>query len=289
MHAETIKTCCGDLYASDWVRLLIGDSLHPGGLPLTERLGVLLGLDAESRVLDLAAGRGVSALYLARVFGCSVLGVDYNEENVAAAQAAAVREGMSERVRFLKGDAEQLSALPDGSFDIVICECAYCTFPNKHAAAAEIARVLRPGGRFGLSDLTRAGALPAELDGLLGWIACVADARPVASYLADLESAGLSVSRIEAHDDALTDLIDHIRGRLLAAEVVMKLQQVELPRRVDLQSAKRLMRTAAAAVKARTLGYALIVASRDSVAPRFGNATHRRRLHRAPSVSDPPR
>ena len=49
----------------------------------------------------------------------------------------------------------------------VVCECAFCTFPDKSRAAAEFARVLRSGGRVGISDLTRSGELPGELDGLL--------------------------------------------------------------------------------------------------------------------------
>jgi ubiquinone/menaquinone biosynthesis C-methylase UbiE len=130
MTAETIKACCADLYASDWVRLLVGDSFHPGGLALTERLAVLLELDASSRVLDLAAGRGTSALHLARAFGCRVVGLDYSSANVSQATDAAKRDGLSERVEFLQGDAEQLSALDNDSFDAVICECAYCTFPQ---------------------------------------------------------------------------------------------------------------------------------------------------------------
>src|SRR4030081_2247130 len=105
MTAETIKACCADLYASDWVRLLVGDSLHPGGLALTERLAVLLGLDASSRVLDLAAGRGASALHLAHAFGCRVVGLDYSSMNVSQAKETAERAGLSEQVEFRQGDA----------------------------------------------------------------------------------------------------------------------------------------------------------------------------------------
>ena len=53
-----------------------------------------------------------------------------------------------------------------------------CTFPNKQTAAGEFSRVLKPGGRLGLSDLTRTAGLLPELDGLLSWIACIGDARP---------------------------------------------------------------------------------------------------------------
>jgi ubiquinone/menaquinone biosynthesis C-methylase UbiE len=261
--AETTKACCADLYASDWARLLLGESLHPGGLALTERLGVLLGLDAESRVLDLAAGRGTSTLHLARVFGCQVLGVDYGARNVALARDAARQQGLAEQVQFMQADAEQLSAIADESFDAVVCECAYCTFPNKPAAATEIARVLAPGGRFGLGDLKRNGELPPELGGLVAWIACVADAQPVASYVADLEAVGLRVRSIEAHDEALTELIDQVRGRLLAAGVVAKIRQVELPG-VDLQVARQVARSVAEAVHAGSLGYTLITAVREA-------------------------
>jgi arsenite methyltransferase len=262
MTSEKLKSCCADVYASDWVRVLLGDSLHPGGLALTERLGQLVGIRAESRVLDVAAGRGTSALHLARVFGCRVIGVDYSATNVERAKQAAQRDGLADRVEFLQSDAEQLTNLTDDAFDAVLCECAYCTFPNKHAAIAEIVRVLAPGGRFGLSDLTRNAALPAELGSLIAWLACIADAQPIASYLAGLEAVGLEVSQIETHDEALTELIDQVRGRLLAAQVLTKLQQLELPEGVDLQLAARVARSAAEAVKAGTLGYTLITATR---------------------------
>ncbi|MDQ6673160.1 MAG: class I SAM-dependent methyltransferase [Chloroflexota bacterium] len=161
--AETTKACCADLYASEWARALLGGSFHPGGMRLTERLGVLLGLDAQTRVLDLAAGRGTSALHLAREFGCQIVGVDYSARNVALAQESALEQGLAGRVQFVRGDAEQLDAFADASFDAVVCECAFCTFPDKQAAAAEIARVLVPGGRIGLGDLTRSGLLPARV------------------------------------------------------------------------------------------------------------------------------
>ncbi len=82
-----------------------------------------------------------------------------------------------------------------GSFDALICECAFYTFPNQ-AAAREFFRALRRGGRVGISDLTRAEILPKALDGLLAWVACIGDAQTVEGYVAYLQDAGFSLDSI---------------------------------------------------------------------------------------------
>lgn len=169
---ETIKACCVALYDSDWAALILGDSFHPGGLQLTERLGELLELGPGERVLDVASGVGTSAIFLAQRFGCRVVGVDFALKNIAQARANTEEAGLDHLVRFEQADAEQLP-FEDSSFDALISECAFCTFPSKEAAAGQFARVLRPGGRIGLSDLTRSGTLPPDLDTLMAWVACV--------------------------------------------------------------------------------------------------------------------
>ena len=261
MTSESIKACCAEVYASELARQLLGDSMHPGGLALTGRLGTLLGLNPESRVLDLAAGRGASALYLAWRFGCQVLGVDFSAANVAVAQRAAQEEGVANLVRFQQGDAEYLSEFTDASFDAVICECAFCTFPDKPAAMREIARVLRPGGRLGLSDLIRRGPLPAELEGLLAWIACIGDAMPIEAYTAQCEAAGLSVQLVEENDEALAEVVGEIRARLVGARILVSVNQVDLPT-IDWPQVSGMARHTVQAVEDGTLGYALIVAAK---------------------------
>lgn len=255
MTAER-KTCCAALYEHDWVRLLLGESFHPGGLALTERLGRLLHLDRRSVVLDVACGQGTSAVHLAQTFGCRVIGVDLSPRTIERAEEVARAAGVEALVEFRIGDGENLP-LPDSSVDAVICECAFCTFPSKDLAAAEFARVVRPGGVIGLSDLTRLGQLPAELDSLLAWIACIADARPAAEYVAYLQAAGFSNLATEDHDEALVEMVTAIRGKLLGAELLIKLGKVSLPG-VDLDEARSMARLAEGAVRARQLGYALI-------------------------------
>jgi len=255
---ETIKQCCAVAYESDFAKLLLGESFHPGGLALTERLGTLLELTPASRVLDIASGKGASALFLAERFGCDVLGIDYSGQNVDQANAAAVDKGLDARVRFQQGDAEKL-AVDDGAFDAIVCECAFCTFPDKTAAAGEFARVLRGSGRVGLSDLTRGPVLPAELDGLLAWIACIADAQPVDEYVRYLGAAGLELVCTEPHDDALLEFVRQVRTRLLGVELMVGLKKLDLPG-VDLTEAKRMSQAAMAAIQQGSLGYAIVCA-----------------------------
>ncbi len=260
LDASELKLCCAAAYQSGWARLLLGESFHPGGLALTERLGTLLGLGPGQRVLDVAAGQGASAIFLARRFGCEVVGVDYGGDSVRKATEAAERAGVAHLVRFEQGDAERL-AFADMTFDALICECAFCTFPDKRAAASEFGRVLRPGGRVGLSDLTRAGPVPADLQGLLAWIACIADAQPVDQYARYLQGVGLDVDLIEPHNEALSGMVQGIRARLLGAELLVKLKKIDLPN-ANFEQARALARAAAEAVKAGTFGYALMTAAK---------------------------
>jgi arsenite methyltransferase len=258
---EAVKQCCANLYESDAAKLLLGDSFHPGGTKLTEHLGRILTLTPRSRVLDVAAGKGTSAFHLATRFRCEVVGIDYGRKSMEEAARAAETMGLDDRVFFQQADAERLP-FADGAFDAVVCECAFCTFPNKRAAAGEFARVLRVGGRVGLSDLSRNGALAPDLSGLLSWIACVADAQPAAAYAELLTTAGLKVSTVEAHDAALRELVDQVRLRLFAADVMAGLKKLALPG-FEFESARRFVRQALQAISDGRLGYAIIVASKD--------------------------
>ena len=191
-----------------------------------------------------------------------MIGVDYGRKNVEEATRATEQSGLRDRVIFHQADAERLP-FADRTFDAVICECAFCTFPNKPAAAGEFARVLRIGGRIGVSDLTRNGALPPDLDSLLSWIACISDAQPAAAYAQLLTAAGLRVGRVEEHDAALREFVDQLRLRLLAADVMVGLRKLALPG-FDFELARRFVKQAERAVSEKRLGYAIIVASKTA-------------------------
>jgi arsenite methyltransferase len=264
VEPQALKQCCAAIYASDAARLLLGDTFHPGGTKLTERLSQILNLNPRTRLLDVAAGKGGSAFFLAERFGCDVVGVDYSLKNVDTGNKAANAKRLNDKVTFQCADAEMLP-FPDDSFDAVICECAFCTFPDKQSAAREFNRVLRPGGQVGISDLTRDGALAPDLEGLMSWIACIAGARPLSDYITLLSSAEFTVTMTEKHNGALTEFVDEIRARLLAAEVMVRLRKVVLPG-FDFEVAKGIVKYALEAIRKDSLGYA-VVAARKSPLP----------------------
>lgn len=255
-----VKQCCANLYESDLARYLLDDSFHPGGFETTRRLGKMLNLSPGSRVLDAASGKGTTAVLLAKEFGCEVVGVDYGGNNVEASRALAQAEKLEGRVQFEQSDAES-PPFGDKCFDAVICECAFCTFPQKAVAAAEFYRVLRPGGRVGISDLTRIEVLPGDLDGLLAWIACIGDAQTIENYTAYLRQAGFSVDQVEPHPAVLQEMVDQVRRKLLGAEIMTGLNKLQLPG-IDLGAAKRMASCAAEAIKQGQLGYVLISAKK---------------------------
>ena len=258
MNHEEIKACCADAYSKDIVALLLGDSYHPGGTTLTRRLADALALTPDQRVLDVASGRGTTALLLADIYGVRVDGVDYAPANTALAQGAAQADSLAERAVFVTGDAEHLP-YGAGLFDAVVCECALCTFPDKAQAATEFARVLKPGGRAGITDVTAdPDRLPPELLGLGARIACIADARPLDEYAEILARAGLRVTATERHDQAMLRMIDQIEARLNLLRITAPARLADAG--VDLDTAPAVLNAARAAVADGTLGYALLTA-----------------------------
>ncbi len=253
----TVKRCCANVYGSDAAKFLLGDSFHPGGAGLTLELSGHLRLTTGSVVLDVASGKGTSALLLAETFGCRVVGVDLSEANVEQSRCEARARKLDSLVSFELADAECLP-FADSSFDAVLCECAFCTFPDKSTAAREFARVLKPAGRIGVSDLTRATMPLPGLDGLLAWIACIGDAQPLDSYSNWMQGAGFSIVLAQEHDACLRQMVKEIRGKLLLAELLRGLKKIDLPG-LDVEQAKDFARAADTAILSGQLGYGILV------------------------------
>lgn len=257
LSIDEAKACCATGYGGEVATFLLGDNFHPGGESLTRSLVRQLALGAGDLLVDVASGRGGSAIIAARETGCRVLGIDLSDQNVALAEARAAEAGWAPSVTFACADAERLP-VGDADAAAVLCECALCLFPDKECAAAEFARVLRPGGRLALSDMvTVPHRLPEELRGLAGWVSCVADARPLDEVVALLDGAGFVVSARERHDAAVGELLDRVEARLRLARVALSgVSQVRelAPRGLEL------VRTAREALADGALGYCSILA-----------------------------
>jgi arsenite methyltransferase len=185
------------------------------------------------KVLDLGSGGGIDVLLSARRVGPTgrAYGLDMTDEMLALARENQRRAGAT-NVEFLRGQIESIP-LPDASVDVIISNCVINLSGDKDRVLREAFRVLRPGGRFAVSDVVTRGELPREVQQSLGlWTGCVAGALEEQDYLARLRRAGFSDPSIEptriytaedAHDflrsagmeaDALARQID---GRVMGA------------------------------------------------------------------------
>ncbi len=252
------KSCCADFYADEAVRRILGDSFHPGGASLTRELLRTVGLRSTDHLLDIAAGQGTSTVLAAREFGSRVVAVDLSAANLERCMETARRSGVGDRVTARAADAERID-LPASSFDVVLCECAFCTFVDKPAAAREMARLLRPGGRLALSDMAlRRADFPADLQTLLLRVACIADALPADVMSSLLADAGFSELRVEDASWALAEMVQQIQKRLRAADLMQRLGKVHLGG-VDLVEGKRLVKRSLELIHDGVVRYVTIV------------------------------
>jgi len=149
-------------------------------------------------VLDLGSGGGIDVLLSARRVGATgkAYGLDMTDEMLALARENQRKAGV-ENVEFLKGHIEQIP-LPDDSVDVIISNCVINLSGDKPRVLAEAFRVLKPGGRFAVSDVIVRGEVPAELRRSMElWVGCVAGALEEGEFRRLLEDAGFGEVDIE--------------------------------------------------------------------------------------------
>ena len=147
----------------DFIAYHVGKQvMHPGGLGATRRLAEACKIDPGSHVLDIACGRGTSAIYIANRYGCRVTGIDLSTDLVAEANSLARRSGVPNRVSFKVGDATALPSA-DGKFDVVMSQAILMLVTDANRVIKEALRVVRPGGRYGALELTLSDDAPASV------------------------------------------------------------------------------------------------------------------------------
>jgi ubiquinone/menaquinone biosynthesis C-methylase UbiE len=159
---------------------------------------MLAQLHAGETVLDLGSGGGIDVLLSARRVGSSgkAYGLDMTDEMLALANENKRKAG-AENVEFLKGHIESIP-LPDNSVDVIISNCVINLSADKDRVLREAFRVLKPGGRFAVSDVvTRGEMLPEIRQSVLAWVGCIAGALEENDYKSKLQRAGFTDVDIE--------------------------------------------------------------------------------------------
>jgi ubiquinone/menaquinone biosynthesis C-methylase UbiE len=198
--------CCASTGADDLVTCGLYDAAETEGLPeeaVLASLGcgnptALADLKEGETVLDLGSGGGIDVLLSARRVGPTgfVFGLDMTEEMLALALENKARTGAT-NVAFLKGRIEDIP-LPASSVDVVISNCVINLAADKSRVLREAFRVLKPGGRFAVSDVVADGPVPEALRrDMEAWVGCVAGALEIDTYRALLMEAGFRDVSVE--------------------------------------------------------------------------------------------
>jgi len=205
------SSCCGAAPARESGRDPITSNLYDAAqssqIPAEAMLAslgcgnptALAKLNPGETVLDLGSGGGVDVLLSARRVGPGgkAYGLDMTDEMLSLANANKQKAGV-ENVEFLKGEIESIP-LPDRSVDVVISNCVINLSADKDAVLREAYRVLKPGGRFAVSDVvTRGEILPEIRKSVLLWVGCIAGALDESDYRSKLAAAGFANIEIEA-------------------------------------------------------------------------------------------
>jgi arsenite methyltransferase len=204
------SSCCGASPASDTssdpITANLYDAAQTGEIPAEAMLAslgcgnptALAQLHSGETVLDLGSGGGIDVLLSARRVGPTgkAYGLDMTDEMLALANANKQKAGAT-NVEFLKGEIEKIP-LPDNSVDVIISNCVINLSADKDAVLREAFRVLKPGGRFAVSDVvTRGKMLPEIRKSVLLWVGCIAGALEESDYRSKLSAAGFSSTEIE--------------------------------------------------------------------------------------------
>src|SRR3954471_9582962 len=194
------SACCGSTTAAwDPITANLYDESETAGLPAEAVLAslgcgnptALAELKPGEMVLDLGSGGGIDVLLSAWRVGPTgkAYGLDMTDDMLALARENQRKTGV-ENVEFLKGEIEHIP-LPDCSVDVIISNCVINLSSDKDRVLREAFRVLKPGGRFAVSDVVVRGAVPAAIrSSVEAWIGCVAGALEEQDYRRKLEAAG---------------------------------------------------------------------------------------------------
>ena len=150
MERIDVQTCELFDFMSDVVGISV---LHPGGYEATDKLINMCNISENSHILDLACGKGTTAIYLAKKFGCRVTGIDISEKLIETAKQISRQKRMGDKITFKVANALEMP-FEDDLFDSVVSQAFFILIDENERALEEISRVLKPGGTFGALELS---------------------------------------------------------------------------------------------------------------------------------------
>jgi SAM-dependent methyltransferase len=250
-----LKKSTAKFYEDSFLNSILRNILHPGGLKLTEQLAVLADINEKSTVLDVASGKGISAIFLAKRFGCEVVGVDLSKDMIKKAADLAKTELISNRAVFEVGDAEKLPFKTE-TFNAIISECALCLFPTKKRALSEMYRVLKDGGKIALSDVTL-NQTRKELRNKLLFFSCIAGAESLGALKSIFEDVGfVEVTAIDT-SQVIVDLYKSLKRQTFLLKPLLKIVGNSCGC-FDLKNIEEFARTAEQLILEGKLGYGVL-------------------------------
>ncbi len=188
--------------------------IHPGGMKATRQLLDQLQITEDSKVVDIACGKGTTALYIAKLYGCNVIGIDVEKDLIEEANQLVRKKGLEHKVTFQVGDAMQLP-FEDNSFDVAVSQAMLVLVEDKYRTIQEAQRVIKQGGRAGWLELSWKKDPDVEFLDVISNVLCAYCMTNVSTYEgweAIFRKAGINNLVIQKGDDVrgsfMQNLID---------------------------------------------------------------------------------
>lgn len=195
-----LSSGCGNIYESEDIRNITGDTIRPGGFKLTDRAVEFCNFGKNHKILDIGCGMGTTIAYLQDKYGVDSLGIDPSDKLLLYGK------NKNPKLNIHKGVGEELS-IEDNDMDGVFCECTLSLMTDKYKVIKEIHRVLRAGGYVVISDVYAKNPDYIEELGKFGMGSCIGGAHNVEDLKEKLIEKGFKINLFEDYTDYLKQMI----------------------------------------------------------------------------------
>jgi ubiquinone/menaquinone biosynthesis C-methylase UbiE len=248
------------------IRKILTENFQPVSEQLIQKLGETLDLDESSNVLVMSCGTGISAITLSKWFGCKVIGIDDNENNLLLAKDLAGRYGLSDSVEFRTTSAQHID-LPDSTFNAVVSDCMLGSIQDgqdKASIVTEIYRLLKNGGMIGVSEIIIEGNLPTSLNSIISRVPTISGTLSKSGYHELFETVGFRNVHFKDQNEAVKAIFDRGKRMLSGAQLFVNLCNIDLEKSfgITLDQAREMLEVGHLEVEKGTIGYGVFFAEK---------------------------